>query len=124
MVMRLKFKVDTVEFEGELNDSKTAKAIYNKLPLTSTVDTWGDEIYFDIGLRLLKEHPTVKVKVGDIAYWPQGSSMCIFFGPTPISKDDTPRPASEVNPIGATDCPKEILKNIKSGTRITIEKAV
>jgi hypothetical protein len=72
----------------------------------------------------LKEHPTVKVKVGDIAYWPQGSSMCIFFGPTPISKDETPKPASEVNLIGKMDCPKEVLKNIKSGQKITIEKAV
>lgn len=122
--MRIRFKVDEVGFEGELNDSKTAKAIYNKLPLEATVDTWGDEIYFDIGIKLLKEHPTVKVKVGDIAYWPQGSSMCIFFGPTPISKDETPKPASEVNLIGRTDCPKEILKGIRPGKTIRIEKAI
>src|SRR3989338_1328766 len=122
--MRIKFKADEREFTGELNNSKTAKAIYNKLPVEAIVDTWGDEIYFDIGLKLLKENPTVKVKVGDIAYWPQGSSMCIFFGPTPISKDENPKPASQVNLIGATNCPKEILKNIKSGTKITIEQAL
>lgn len=122
--MRVKFSADGVEFEGELNSSRTAKAIYDKLPLEAVVDTWGDEIYFDIGLKLLKERPTVKVKVGDIAYWPQGSSMCIFFGPTPISKTDRPRPASEVNLIGTANCPKEILKGIKSGSNITIGKAL
>lgn len=122
--MRIKFSVDTIEFEGELSNSKTAKAIYNKLPLEATVDKWGEEIYFDIGLKLLKEHPTLRVKVGDIAYWPEGSSMCIFFGPTPISKDETPKPASEVNIIGTTNCPKETLKDIKSGEAIRIEKAV
>jgi len=124
MVMRIKFKVEDIEFEGELNNSKTSKAIYDKLPLEAIVDTWGDEIYFDIGLKLLKEHPTVKVDIGDIAYWPQGSSMCIFFGPTPISKDETPKPASEVNLIGRTNCPKEVLKNIKVGQTITIGKAL
>ena len=122
--MRVKFSANGVEFDADLNNSKTAKAIYNKLPLEAIVDTWGDEIYFDIGLKLLKENPTVKVNVGDIAYWPQGSSMCIFFGPTPISKDENPKPASQVNLIGATNCPKEILKNIKSGTKITIEQAL
>lgn len=120
--MKIEFKVDGIEFDGELNDSKTAKAIYSKLPLEATTDTWGDEIYFDIGVRLLKEKPTVKVKVGDIAYWPQGSSMCIFFGPTPISEDETPKPASEVNLIGRTDCPKEVLKKIHAGQRIIIGK--
>ena len=120
----MKFSANGVEFDADLNNSKTAKAIYNKLPLEAIVDTWGDEIYFDIGLKLLKENPTVKVNVGDIAYWPQGSSMCIFFGPTPISKDENPKPASQVNLIGATNCPKEILKNIKSGTKITIEQAL
>lgn len=122
--MRIKFKAEDIEFDGELNDSKTSKAIYNKLPLEAAVDTWGDEIYFDIGVRLLKEHPTVKVKVGDIAYWPQGSSMCIFFGPTPISKDGNPKPASEVNLIGRTDCPSQTLKKVRPGQKITIEKRI
>ena len=94
--MKVKFKVDVYEFDGELNDSKTAKAIYSKLPLEATADTWGDEIYFDIGVKLLKEKPTVKVKVADIAYWPQGSSMRIFFGPTPPSNGKNPTPASTI----------------------------
>jgi hypothetical protein len=114
---------DKIEFEAEFNSSKTSKAIYDKLPIESTVDTWGDEIYFDIGLKLLNERPTISVKVGDIAYWAKGQSMCVFFGPTPISKDKTPKPASEVNIIGRTDCPPEVLKNIKAGARIRIDRA-
>ena len=120
--MKVKFECEGIEFEGEFNSSKIANAIYGKLPIEAVVDTWGDEIYFDIGLKLLNEKPTVKVRVGDIGYWPQGSSMCIFFGPTPISKDGNPKPASEVTLIGATGCPKETLKGIKSGTKIRIGK--
>jgi len=112
-----------IEFEAEFNSSKTSKAIYDKLPIESTVDAWGDEIYFDIGLKLLNEHPTFSVKIGDIAYWPKGQSMCIFFGPTPISKGQAPRPASEVNIIGRTTCQPEVLKNIKAGAKIRIYKA-
>lgn len=120
--MVVKFRVGEVEFDAEFNDSKTSKAIYGKLPIDAVVDTWGDEVYFDIGLKLLNERPTIRVRVGDIAYWPQGKSLCIFFGRTPISKDENPRPASEVNLVGRTECPIGILKKIAPGQKITIEK--
>ncbi len=118
----VKFKVKDKEFKGNFNSTKTAKAIYEKLPIISRVNTWGDEIYFDIRLKLPSENPTLDVRIGDIAYWPEGSCMCIFFGPTPVSTNKNPKPASEVTVIGDTSADIKLLKFIKDEDKILVEK--
>jgi hypothetical protein len=40
------------------------------------------------------------VEVGDVAYWPDGEALCLFFEATPASSDERPRAASAVNVIG------------------------
>lgn len=120
--MKVRFKVKDKEFKGDFNNTKTAKEIYDSLPLSSTLNTWGDEIYFDIGLKLSNENPTLDVRIGDIAYWSEGDCMCIFFGRTPASTDKNPRPASEVTIIGNTNADIKLLKSIKEGDKILVEK--
>ncbi|MBM3253824.1 MAG: hypothetical protein FJZ16_06210 [Candidatus Omnitrophica bacterium] len=120
--MKVNFRINDIKFEGEFNDTRTAKEIYANLPLNSIANTWGDEIYFDIGLKLSKENPTLDVKIGDIAYWPQGSCMCIFFGPTPVSTNKNPKPASEVTIIGKTNTDIKLLRSVKDGDEIIVEK--
>ena len=53
----------------------------------------------------LEEAPDAReaMAVGELAYWPPGNALCLFFGPTPASTDAQPRTASPVNPIGALD---------------------
>src|SRR4029453_18461089 len=77
-----------------------AAAIAAALPIQARGQTWGDEIYFDIGLALAEEAPREGVELGDLGYWPPGQAFCIFFGPTPMSRGDEIRPASAVNVIG------------------------
>jgi len=93
------------------------------LPMSSTVNRWGEEIYFDVPVTLPNEQPTVSVKVGDLAYWPEGPCLCIFFGKTPASRGDEPRPASDVTIVGHTDAPIDLLRAIKAGTPIAVEHA-
>ena len=76
----------TVSAEARLNESKTAAAIWDALPIEATGETWGDEIYFDIGLAVGAESPREVVEIGDLGYWPPGRAFCIFFGPTPVFK--------------------------------------
>lgn len=118
--MNVFFKTHKVSVEGVLNNSQTALAIYDKLPLDSKVNTWGEEIYFTIPLTCKSENSTLDVEIGDIAYWPQGKCLCIFFGKTPASYDNRPRPASEVNIIGKVISDIRVLKKIKSGDKITV----
>jgi hypothetical protein len=120
--MKIILKTSKVTLEGVLNNSQTALKIHEKLPLEAKANTWGEEIYFEIPLSLKPENATLDVEVGDIAYWPEGDCLCIFFGRTPVSINHKPRPASKVNIVGKVVDDISILKNIKSGDKITVMK--
>lgn len=107
----------------EAKNPKTYEAIINALPITSSVATWGDEIYFPINIRVKKEKALQIVDKGDIGYWPPGDSLCIFFGPTPISIGNEIRPASPVNVVGRVLGDPEIFKTVKDKEKIIITKA-
>ncbi|MBI4597464.1 MAG: hypothetical protein HY737_03585 [Candidatus Omnitrophica bacterium] len=120
--LRICFKSGERTFSAAFNDTAIAQAIGRQLPMTSTVQRWGEEIYFDVPVRMKNTSPTRDVKVGDVAYWPEGPSLCIFFGKTPASKKDEPRPTSDVTIIGHTDAPAALLHSIEEGTSFTISR--
>jgi hypothetical protein len=106
-----------------LDGSRTADAIWKALPLEAKVSTWGDEIYFDIGVTIAAEAPKEVVAVGDLAYWPPGSAFCIFFGRTPASTGDEPRAASGVNVFGRVAGDPTIFKKVRAGVKVKLERA-
>ena len=117
-------EVSGEKINAELNNSHTAKKIYDALPLESATRRWGDEIYFEIPIESKIENGVEFLEAGSLAYWPPGNAFCIFFGPTPASTDDRPRAAGPVNHIGnITD--KDyliILRSLSSGQNINISK--
>lgn len=122
--MKIRIQFESYELEATLNDTPTAKAIYEALPLTSSVNTWGDEIYFGIAVHTdLEPGARAETTIGDLAYWPTMPAFCIFFGPTPASRGNTPVAASPVNVFGKlthTDIGK--LKSIRDGQSIMVER--
>ena len=76
---------------------ETCKAIWENLPFELNLSRWGEELYGEIPVSIDKENSQIDCEVGDIGYWPDGKGFCIFFGPTPASKDDKPKAASPVN---------------------------
>jgi len=114
--------VNEEKFEAELNETETAKKIYQDLPIKAQANLWGEEIYFEIPVEAENEKPTINLKVGDLAYWPSGNAFCIFFGRTPASVNDSPRPASEVTIVGQIKGDLEKLKELKEA-QIRIEKS-
>jgi hypothetical protein len=112
-----------VSATAQLNDSQTADAIWNALPIEARGNTWGDEIYFSIPVRIAEENGREVVNMGDLGYWPPGTAFCIFFGPTPASRGAEIRPASAVNVFGKIDGDAKIFKSVPGGTKITISKA-
>jgi len=76
---------------------ETCEAIWDKLPFDLNLARWGEELYGEIPVSLGLENAQVDCEVGDIGYWPDGKGFCIFFGPTPVSKNDKPKAASPVN---------------------------
>ncbi len=114
-----------IEAKIELNikpaGNATTKEIDKNLPLESKAMIWGDEIYFDTGIKASPEGATLDVNIGDIAYWPQGKCLCIFFGPTPASSGDKPVPASEVVIVGKAELDPNQLRKVKSSAKIVVE---
>ena len=123
MKRKIKISVGKLELAASLNDTKTAARVYEALPITSTVNTWGDEIYFTIPVDVGLENAKELVELGDIGYWPPGKAMCLFFGRTPISKGDEIRPASPVNIIGKIEGDLKLLKKVKDGEEIIKSQA-
>lgn len=123
MPTAIRIAAGRVELMGELNDSETAKAIAQALPIEAQGNTWGDEIYFAIPVSCGPEDPREVVEMGDLAYWPPGSAFCIFFGRTPASEGDEIRPASAVNVIGRVEGDATALKSVPDGARVVIEAA-
>jgi hypothetical protein len=115
----------TIEPDIVLNvrpvDNATTREIDKRLPVRSKAMLWGDEIYFDTDITAPAESATLDVGVGDIAYWPQGKCLCIFFGPTPLSNSDKPVPASEVVVVGEARLDPDKLRKVKPGVRVGVE---
>ena len=120
--MKIKIKSGNVKVEAELNESYTAKRIFEKLPFSAIAKTWGGEVYFSIPVHLGEEKGREEVEVGDVAYWPDGNAFCIFFGRTFARKNDKPRAASKVNVFGKIIGDPLVFKNVKDGSRIFVEK--
>ena len=109
---------------AELNDSDTALAIVDKLPIESAFSTWGDEIYFSIPVKKGLQKGKSLVEMGELGYWPPGNAFCIFYGATPGSTEDMIRPASPVDSIGKVIGDPKIFNTLVSKSkRIRIEKA-
>ena len=121
MPRAIRITAGAVTLDAELNDSKSAAAIAAALPIEAKAQTWGDEIYFDIGLTLAGESPQEVVALGDLGYWPPGQAFCIFFGPTPMSHGDEIRPASAVNVVGRVVGDARAFKPVRAGSRVRIE---
>ena len=120
--MDVLFRFEKFEVRAKFNDSSAAATIYHSLPLASSVNRWGDEIYFEIPVKLPLENGTLDVKIGDIAYWPEGACLCLFFGKTPSSKGPQPQPASEVIIVGSFSAAPQELRRVGSGTKVSVLK--
>ncbi len=122
MKRTIQIKVSGIELKAILNDSRTAQAIWEALPIVARINTWGDEVYFAIPVKLELERGQEVVEIGDLGYWPTGSAFCIFFGPTPMSRGEEIRPASAVAVFGKVVSDATILKKASSGAQIIIER--
>jgi hypothetical protein len=121
-VKKIAITIEDLKVGASLDDSETAKKIWEALPIESRVNTWGDEIYFSIPVNVGLENAKEVVSEGDLGYWPPGNAFCIFFGLTPASQGDEIRPASPVNIFGKVIGDPKVFKKVRSGKKIIIEK--
>ena len=120
---QIQISTGNLTLAATLNESETANQLWESLPITGRVQIWGDEIYFSIPLNVEEELGSQEtVQAGTVAYWPPGSALCLFWGPTPISAPGEIRPASAVNVVGILDNDPNLLAEVPSQAEIIIEK--
>lgn len=108
----------------ELTDEyskRTADLFIKSLPFETKLHLWDQEIYTDpTKINTEEENAKPVVDLFDVAYWPSGKAVCLFYGPTPISTKNQIKPYSPVNIIGKIKNPdKKILSRIQDGTKAT-----
>jgi uncharacterized protein len=127
--IRVIFQDIKKEISVELDDShspKTVETLLENLPIEVGIQIWGDELYTE-KTKIAEEPENAKIKVNllDVAYWPEGQALCLFFGPTPISKAGEILAYSPVNIVGKiianNNEEKDILNKIKDGDRVVFK---
>jgi hypothetical protein len=101
---------ELIRFQSPITVDNLAKA----LPFEGRAARWKEEIYFETPVKLGVEKAKSNVEVGTMAYWPMGSALCIFYGPT--------QPYSPVNLVGKITSNLELFAKLKSGTKVRVEK--
>jgi len=120
---QIEISTGNLTLTATLNELETANQLWESLPITGRVQIWGDEIYFSIPVNVEEELDSQEtVRAGTVAYWPPGSALCLFWGPTPVSTPGEIRPASAVNVVGILDNDPTLLAQVPSEAEIIVEK--
>lgn len=118
----LRITIDDIELEASWVDRNpdTRALIMDNLPVEGDASRWGDELYFRTPIDAPPENTQIEVPVGGVTYWPQGNALCVFWGPTPASKNDEPRAAAPVNLVARVD-DVEPLHEVEGGAHLRFE---
>ena len=127
--IRVIFQDIKKEISVELDDThspKTVETLLENLPIEVSIHRWGDELYTEkTKISEEPENAKINVKLFDVAYWPEGKAICLFFGPTPISKAGEILAYSPVNIVGKiiadNNEKKDILNKIGDGDRVVFK---
>ncbi len=110
------------EVIANLRDTPTVKQLLAALPREARVNTWGEEVYFELQLKAALEPDAQQVvDPGTVCFWVEGSSLALPFGPTPVSKGDECRLVTKCNVLGKIEGDPRKLKSVRDGAKIRVE---
>ena len=120
---KIKIKFLSFSILVDLHNTENAMQIWEACPIKSIINTWGNEIYFDTKINTIIDKTAKNIiNKGEIAFWVEGASIAIGFGPTPISKGNEIRLITNVNIIGKTAENLSALSMVNSGEIVIVEQ--
>ena len=121
---RIRFDFATLTLEAELLDTPTSRAIGSAAAIASSTLTWGEEVYFEVPVKVAAEKDArAVVTPGEIAYWPEGHCIALGYGRTPISQGSETRLASPCNIFARAIGDVKALAKVKAGTPVKVSRA-
>ncbi|AUY51022.1 cyclophilin-like fold protein [Streptomyces sp. CB01881] len=122
--MRIRVLWPAGQATATLATTPTSEALWAVLPVSSSANTWGEEVYFDTPVSVPREHDARQVvEPGTVAFWTDGDSLALPYGPTPISRDGECRLAGPCNVLGVLDGDAQVLRTVRPGDPIRVERA-
>ena len=111
--------IGDARFEVALYDNNATRSLLQSLPQSIDMSAWGDEFYGRLSQPIIHDGDTERdvFEIGEVALWPSGNALCIFFGPTPASKVKEPRMASPGVPFGKIKGSTSSLKGLRNSLR-------
>ena len=114
--MRIEISWESGRLTAILNDTPTARLVWEALPHTASASTWGEEVYFELPVRAeLEDDARQVVDPGTVCFWTGGNSLALPYGPTPASQGDECRLVTEVNVIGSIEGDPRALSSVRDG---------
>ena len=109
---------------ADLNPGPTVAKLLAALPVQSSVNTWGEEVYFTLPIKAALEPGAQQVvEPGTVCFWVDGSALALPWGPTPASHGDECRLVSPCSVLGRIRGDASVLTTAKDGDTIRIEAA-
>ena len=113
MLIEVKFGGDSfiLDVDGRFDD-----ILRKKLPFTTTLNVWKEEVYFEIPVELDVSNlqPLLKIEPGKLYYWPPGRGFCVFYGLS--------QPYSQVYPIGVYIGVLGKLRTVEDGVEAIVQQ--
>ncbi|MGE0557848.1 MAG: cyclophilin-like family protein [Burkholderiales bacterium] len=109
---------------ADLQPGPTTDLLLAALPCKSTVNTWGEEVYFSLPVAAKPEPGAQQVvDPGTVCFWVEGSALALPWGRTPVSKGDECRLVSPCNVLGKIRGDASVLRSARDGDTIRVEAA-
>ena len=122
--MRIEISWESGHLTAILNNTPTARLVWEALPHTASASTWGEEVYFELPVRAeLEDDARQVVDPGTVCFWTGGNSLALPYGPTPASQGDECRLVTEVNIIGSIEGDPRALSSVRDGIAIRVARA-
>ena len=109
---------------ADLQPGPTVTRLLEILPCTSSVNTWGEEVYFSLPVKTrLESGARQVVDPGTVCFWVDGSALALPWGRTPISQGNECRLVSPCNVLGQIRGDPAVLQTARDGGTIRVELA-